>query len=83
MKRRDRLDRLSLNQATVKHLSLGRPSALCGRHDIGAIGLWRDRVAEAGLAQAAAAVRAAGLRVLQPVPGRLLHGCGTQRPGER
>ena len=57
------LDRLSLNQATVKHLSLAEAVALCGRHDIGAIGLWRDRVAEAGLAQAAAAVRAAGLRV--------------------
>ncbi|HEV2535985.1 MAG TPA: sugar phosphate isomerase/epimerase [Streptosporangiaceae bacterium] len=57
------LDRLSLNQATVKHLSLAEAVALCGRHDIGAIGLWRDRVAEAGLAPAAAAVRAAGLRV--------------------
>ena len=33
------------------------------RHEIPAIGLWRDRVAEAGLAEAAAAVRAAGLRV--------------------
>ena len=57
------LDRLSLNQATVKHLSLAEAVALCARHDIPAIGLWRDRVAEAGLAEAAAAVRAAGLRV--------------------
>ncbi len=57
------LDRLSLNQATVKHLGLKEAVALCVRHDIGAIGLWRDRVAEAGLAEAAAAVRAAGLRV--------------------
>ena len=57
------LDRLSLNQATVKHLSLAEAVALCVRHDIPAIGLWRDRVAEAGLAEAAAAVRAAGLRV--------------------
>ena len=57
------LDRLSLNQATVKHLSLADAVALCVRHDIPAIGLWRDRVAEAGLAEAAAAVRAAGLRV--------------------
>jgi sugar phosphate isomerase/epimerase len=56
-------DRLSLNQATVRHLSLADAVALCGRHGIGAIGLWRDRVAEAGLAEAAAAVRAAGLRV--------------------
>jgi sugar phosphate isomerase/epimerase len=57
------LDRLSLNQATVKYLGLTEAVALCARHDIPAIGLWRDRVAEAGLAEAAAAVRAAGLRV--------------------
>ncbi|MGH3238335.1 MAG: sugar phosphate isomerase/epimerase family protein [Streptosporangiaceae bacterium] len=56
-------DRLSLNQATVKHLGLKEAVALCARHDIPAIGLWRDRVAETGLAEAAAAVRAAGLRV--------------------
>ena len=57
------LERLSLNQATVKHLSLADTVALCVRHDIPAVGLWRDRVAEAGLAEAAAAVRAAGLQV--------------------
>jgi sugar phosphate isomerase/epimerase len=57
------LDRLSLNQATVRHLPLAEAAALCVRHDIPAIGLWRDRVAEAGLAQAATIVRRAGLRV--------------------
>jgi sugar phosphate isomerase/epimerase len=57
------LERLSLNQATVKHLPLGEVVALCARHDIPAIGLWRDRVAETGVAEAAAAVRRAGLRV--------------------
>jgi len=57
------LGRLSLNQATVKHLGLREAVAVCARHDIPAIGLWRDRVAEAGLAEAAAAVRRAGLRV--------------------
>jgi sugar phosphate isomerase/epimerase len=56
-------DRLSLNQATVKHLGLSGAVALCVRHDIPAIGLWRDRVAEAGLASAAALVRRAGLHV--------------------
>jgi sugar phosphate isomerase/epimerase len=55
--------RLSLNQATVKQLTLAQAAELCVRHDIGAIGLWRDRVAEAGLAGAAATVRAAGLHV--------------------
>jgi sugar phosphate isomerase/epimerase len=57
------LDRLSLNQATVQRLGLKDAVDLCVRHGIGAIGLWRDPVAEAGLAEAAAAVRAAGLRV--------------------
>ena len=57
------LDRLSLNQATVKHLGLADAVALCVRHGIPAIGLWRDRVAEAGLSSAVAAVRDAGLHV--------------------
>ncbi len=56
-------DRLSLNQATVKHLDLAQAVDLCVRHQIPAIGLWRDRVDEAGLRQAAASVRAAGLHV--------------------
>jgi sugar phosphate isomerase/epimerase len=57
------LERLSLNQATVRHLGLADAVALCVRHDIPAIGLWRDRVAEAGLSSAAALVRQAGLHV--------------------
>jgi sugar phosphate isomerase/epimerase len=57
------IERLSLNQATVKHLDLGQAVALCARHGIPAIGLWRDRVAEAGLPAAVATVRAAGLDV--------------------
>jgi sugar phosphate isomerase/epimerase len=57
------LERLSLNQATVKHLSLADAAALCVRHGIPAIGVWRDRVAEVGVDQAAATVRAAGLHV--------------------
>ena len=54
---------LSLNQATVQNLSLDDAVALCVRHEITGIGLWRHRVAEAGLARSAAAVRAAGLHV--------------------
>lgn len=57
------LDRLALNQATVKYLDLGATVDLCLRHDIPAVGLWRDRVAEAGVREAAAAVRRAGLHV--------------------
>jgi sugar phosphate isomerase/epimerase len=54
---------LSLNQATVQHLTLGEAVGLCLRHEIPAIGLWRDKVAEHGLARSAAAVRSAGLHV--------------------
>jgi sugar phosphate isomerase/epimerase len=55
--------RLSLNQATVTHLDLAAAADLCVRHEIPAIGLWRDRVAELGVAKSAATVRAAGLHV--------------------
>jgi sugar phosphate isomerase/epimerase len=57
------LDRLSLNQATVKKLGVPEAVDLCVRHGIRAIGLWREPVAELGLAAAAATVTAAGLRV--------------------
>ncbi len=57
------LERLSLNQATVKRLGCEEAVALCVRHGIPAIGLWREPVAEIGLARAAALVRAAGLHV--------------------
>ena len=56
-------DMISLNQATVNRLSLAEAIGLCVRHEFPAIGLWRERVAEAGLADAAAMVRAAGLHV--------------------
>jgi sugar phosphate isomerase/epimerase len=56
-------DRLSLNQATVNKLGVAETVDLCVRHEIPAIGLWRERVAETGLADAAATVRAAGLHV--------------------
>jgi sugar phosphate isomerase/epimerase len=58
-----RLERLSLNQATVQYLGLADAVELCARHDIAAIGLWRDPVAAVGLASAAALVKRAGLHV--------------------
>jgi sugar phosphate isomerase/epimerase len=54
---------LSLNQATVQRLSLDEAVSLCLRHEIPAIGLWRGKVADFGLARSAAAVRRAGLDV--------------------
>jgi sugar phosphate isomerase/epimerase len=56
--------RLSLNQITTNRWSVAEAAEGCARAGIGAIGLWRDKVAAAGGAQAAArAVRDAGLTV--------------------
>jgi sugar phosphate isomerase/epimerase len=56
--------RLSLNQITTNRWSVAEAAEGCARAGIGAIGLWRDKVAAAGGAHAAArAVRDAGLTV--------------------
>ncbi|MEY9939703.1 sugar phosphate isomerase/epimerase family protein [Streptacidiphilus sp. MAP5-3] len=57
------LERLSLNTATTKQWTLAEAVAGCTAAGIAGIGLWRDRVAEAGLDQAARLVREAGLTV--------------------
>jgi sugar phosphate isomerase/epimerase len=57
------LDRLALNQATTDRWSLAEAVDGCQRAGIGAIGLWRRQVGEAGLAESVAAVRRAGLHV--------------------
>jgi len=55
--------KLSLNQATVKHLTLAEAVDGCVRAGIPAIGLWRDRVQEIGIEASAEIVRASGLEV--------------------
>ena len=57
------ISQLSLNQATVKRLTLNQTLSLCLRHEIPAVGLWRDRVAELGISESAAAVRRSGRHV--------------------
>jgi sugar phosphate isomerase/epimerase len=57
------MDRLSLNQWTVRNWTVREAVEGCARHGIGAIGLWREHVANAGLAATAKLVRDAGLRV--------------------
>ncbi|MEY9927021.1 sugar phosphate isomerase/epimerase [Catenulispora sp. GP43] len=54
---------LSLNQATVKRLTLAEAAAGCVRAGIPAIGLWRDRVQEIGIEASARLVRESGLEV--------------------
>ncbi|HEU5157698.1 MAG TPA: sugar phosphate isomerase/epimerase [Streptosporangiaceae bacterium] len=55
--------RLSLNQWTTRRWSVPEAVDGCLRHGIEAIGLWREEVAEYGLAASAKRVADAGLRV--------------------
>lgn len=55
--------RLSLNQVTVQPADLPTAVAACAAAGIGAVGLWRDKVAAVGLRAAAALCADAGLRV--------------------
>ena len=58
------LARLSLNTITVREQwSLRQCIEGCARHGIRAIGPWRDKLAEMGVAAAARQIRDAGLRV--------------------
>ena len=57
------LDRLALNQATTERWTVAEAVDGCRRAGIGAIGLWRRQVGEAGLDESVAAVRRAGLHV--------------------
>jgi sugar phosphate isomerase/epimerase len=57
------LTRLSLNQATTQRWSLREAVEGCARAGIPAIGIWRDKLVELGLAHAFRLVRDAGLRV--------------------
>ena len=55
--------RLSLNQATIKYADLATALRITREAGMASIGLWREPVAEAGLAAAAAMVTDSGLRV--------------------
>ena len=57
------LARLSLNTATTKQWTLARGRRRDVRAGLPAIGVWRDRVQEAGVAEAAKIIADAGLRV--------------------
>jgi sugar phosphate isomerase/epimerase len=57
------LSRLSLNQITTPGWNLREAIEGCARAGIPTIGVWRDKLAEAGLDQAARLLRDAGLHV--------------------
>ncbi|MFC8043363.1 sugar phosphate isomerase/epimerase family protein [Nocardia sp. NPDC057353] len=67
---------LSLNTATTKRWTLTEAVDGAARAGLGAIGLWRDRVEEIGLAAAAKTVADAGLRVSSLCRGGFLTGPG-------
>lgn len=54
--------RLSINQATIKHASLREAVDATVRQGVESIGLWREPVAEAGLAESARILADSGLR---------------------
>ena len=66
--------RLSLNSATCKYLSLAQCVEAAQAASIEAIGVWRDRVQEIGVAAAARLIHSAGLRVSSLCRGGFLTG---------
>ncbi|MEX2540555.1 MAG: sugar phosphate isomerase/epimerase family protein [Trueperaceae bacterium] len=56
------LERLSLNQATVKPWNLRETVEGCARHGIPFVGLWRDRLAEMGTRETSRLLAETGVR---------------------
>ncbi|GAA4840670.1 sugar phosphate isomerase/epimerase family protein [Kitasatospora terrestris] len=69
-------DRLSLNQISTKGWSLPEAVRGCAEAGVPAIGLWRDKVAETGLARSAKLCRDAGLAVSSLCRGGFLTAAG-------
>jgi sugar phosphate isomerase/epimerase len=57
------LARLSLNQVTTQNWGMAAAIDGCARAGLGWIGVWRNKVAELGVAETARRLRAAGVRV--------------------
>ena len=55
--------RLSFNQATAEKSSLREVIESCARHEVPSISIWRHKLAELGVAEAARLVRDAGIAV--------------------
>jgi sugar phosphate isomerase/epimerase len=64
--------RLSLNQATTRHLTIEQAVRSCVAAGVRGIGLWRERVDETGAARAARLVSEAGLTVTSLCRGGFL-----------
>ncbi|MGW0521076.1 sugar phosphate isomerase/epimerase family protein [Crossiella sp. NPDC003009] len=57
------MHRLSMNQMTVRSLSVPELLAACRRHEVPAVGLWREPVQTHGVTRTAREVRESGLEV--------------------
>jgi sugar phosphate isomerase/epimerase len=68
----DLSERLSLNQATTRYLSIEQAVRYCAEAGVRGIGLWRERVDETGAARAARLVQDAGLTVTSLCRGGFL-----------
>lgn len=55
--------RLSINQATIKHTTVAEALRVTREAGVGAIGLWREPVQEAGVAESARLLADSGLRL--------------------
>jgi sugar phosphate isomerase/epimerase len=75
----DGLDRLSLNVWTTKGWSLREAVDGCVRAGVPGIGLWRDKVAEVGLDEAAQLIHRSGLTVTSLCRGGFFTGDAAQR----
>ncbi|MER6840852.1 sugar phosphate isomerase/epimerase family protein [Streptomyces platensis] len=74
------LDRLSLNQETIRQWSLPELADGCARAGVRGVGLWRAPVRQYGVAAAARLIRDAGLRVSSLCRGGFFTAL---EPGER
>lgn len=75
--------RLSLNQKTTDQWGVREAVAGCTRAGIPAIGLWRDKVAEIGVEEAARVVRDAGLTISSLCRGGAFPAVTTAERAER
>lgn len=76
------LSRFSINQMTVKQLSLPELTAACRELGVGNVGLWREPVQAYGVEAAAKLVRDAGLRVTTLCRGGFLTAVGADARAE-
>jgi sugar phosphate isomerase/epimerase len=77
------LARLSLNQMTTERWSLREAVEGCARADVPWIGLWRHKVAEAGVSHSARLVQDAGLRVSSLCRGGMFPAATAQERQQR